>query len=57
MPRRLEMALRKEAEEKFPGDKEQQDTYVYGYMNKHHLLRKDKKKKRKNDPDEHDYRD
>lgn len=38
MPKKLERKLRKEAREKFPGDKERQDQYVYGTMNKLGLL-------------------
>lgn len=47
MPKKLERKLRKEAREKFPGDKERQDQYVYGTMNKLGLL--DKKKQDKKD--------
>ncbi len=32
MPKEIEDKLKKEAEEKFPGDKRRQDTYVYGTM-------------------------
>lgn len=45
MPKKLEADLRREAEKKFPGDKERQDRYVYGYLNKHHLLRMRRGKK------------
>lgn len=33
MPKWLEDKLKKEAIEKFPGDKERQDSYVYGTLN------------------------
>lgn len=32
MPKELEEKLKKEAAEKFPGDKERQDKYVYGTL-------------------------
>ncbi len=32
MPLDLEIKLRREAEEKFPGDKKRQDAYVYGAL-------------------------
>lgn len=38
MPKKVERRLRKEAREKFPGDKEKQDHYVYGTMNRLGLL-------------------
>lgn len=38
MPKKLERKLKKEAKEKFPGDKEKQDQYVYGTMNKLRML-------------------
>ncbi len=34
MPKAMEDALKKEAKEKFPGDKEQQNKYIYGKMRK-----------------------
>lgn len=34
MPEKMERALRKEAQKKFPKDKERQDRYVYGKMRK-----------------------
>jgi hypothetical protein len=34
MPKKVERKLRREAREKFPNDKEKQDAYVYGTMNK-----------------------
>jgi hypothetical protein len=34
MPKEIEDRLKKEAEKKFPGDKERQDAYVYGTMNR-----------------------
>ena len=34
MPKELEEKLKREALEKFPGDKERQDAYVYGTLNK-----------------------
>lgn len=55
MPRKLERKLKQEAKEKFPDNKEHQDAYVYGTMNKLGFLHKNKKKK--NDADEHDHRD
>lgn len=38
MPKKVERALKKEAKRKFPGDKERQDAYVYGTMNKLGML-------------------
>jgi hypothetical protein len=32
MPKELHDKLKREAEEKFPGDKERQDRYVYGTL-------------------------
>ena len=32
MPEELERKLRAEAEQKFPGDRERQDRYVYGAL-------------------------
>lgn len=46
MPKKLERKLRKEAREKFPGDKEKQDQYVYGAMKNLGLLHKDKEGKK-----------
>lgn len=43
MPRRMEKALKLEAMKKFPGDKERQDRYVYGTMNKLGKLKKQAK--------------
>lgn len=40
MPKKLERKLKREARKKFPGDKERQDAYVYGTMNKLGLLHK-----------------
>ena len=34
MPKQLEDRLKREAAKKFPGDKERQDRYVYGTLNK-----------------------
>lgn len=34
MPKALENKLQREAAQKFPGDKERQDAYVYGTMRK-----------------------
>lgn len=34
MPKKLHEELKKEAKKKFPGDKERQDAYVYGTLNK-----------------------
>lgn len=34
MPEELERKLRREAEEKFPGDQKRQDAYVYGALRK-----------------------
>jgi hypothetical protein len=34
VPAELERRLKREAEKKFPGDKERQDRYVYGTMNR-----------------------
>jgi hypothetical protein len=34
MPTAVEAKLRKEAEEKFPGNKQRQDAYIYGTMRK-----------------------
>jgi hypothetical protein len=34
MPKELEKVLKKEAREKFPGDKERQNAYVYGTLRK-----------------------
>jgi hypothetical protein len=34
MPKALEQRLRREAEKKFPGDRERQDAYVYGTLRK-----------------------
>lgn len=39
MPKAVEDKLRREAEEKFPGDKERQDRYVYGTMRRQGLLK------------------
>ena len=44
MPRKVERRLRREAERKFPSDKEKQDAYVYGTMNKLGLLKHKKEK-------------
>lgn len=57
MPRKLERKLREEAKSKFPEDKDAQRRYVYGTMNKLGFLKGKKKEEKKNDPDEHDYRD
>lgn len=44
MPKQVEERLRREALEKFPGDQERQDRYVYGTMhNKLHWTRGKKK--------------
>lgn len=32
MPKQAERRLRREAQRKFPGDREQQDRYVYGTL-------------------------
>lgn len=32
MPKEIEDKLKKEAEQKFPGDKRRQDAYVYGAL-------------------------
>lgn len=34
MPTEIESKLRKEAETKFPGDKERQNAYIYGTLRK-----------------------
>ena len=34
MPEELERKLRQEAKQKFPGDKERQNAYVYGALRK-----------------------
>jgi hypothetical protein len=34
MPEKMHRALKKTAKKKFPKDKERQDRYVYGTMNK-----------------------
>lgn len=34
MPEKAEKALKKEAKEKFPGNKRRQDKYVYGGLRK-----------------------
>lgn len=34
MPEEIERQLRAEAEQKFPGDKERQDAYVFGTLRK-----------------------
>jgi len=34
MPKAVEEKLRKEAERKFPGDKERQNAYIYGTLRK-----------------------
>lgn len=57
MPKKVERRLRREAEEKFPGDKERQDTYVYGELNNLGLMHGNKTVKKKHDDDEHDYRE
>lgn len=44
MPRKLEERLKREAKEKFPGDKEKQDAYVYGTLRVSKKRRKRKKK-------------
>lgn len=44
MPKAAEDALKKEAKKKFPGDKKQQDKYVYGAM-RHKLGWKPKKQR------------
>lgn len=41
MPKRLERKLNRRARRMFPGDKERQDRYVYGTMNKLGLLHKE----------------
>lgn len=41
MPKRLERKLKRRARQMFPGDKERQDRYVYGTMNKLGLLHKE----------------
>jgi len=42
MPKHVERKLRMQARKKFPGDKEKQDTYVYGTMEKLGLMPKKK---------------
>jgi hypothetical protein len=32
MPKKMERALKQRAKERFPGNREQQDRYVYGRM-------------------------
>jgi hypothetical protein len=56
MPTKVEEKLRKEAEEKFPGDKPRQDRYIYGTMR--HLGWKPEREKKKEDDDvgDHEYR-
>lgn len=44
MPKKVERKLKREARKKYPGDKEKQDQYVYGTMNKLGLLKHDKDK-------------
>lgn len=34
MPKQVEASLRKEAEKKFPGDKQRQNAYIFGTMRK-----------------------
>lgn len=34
MPKAVEEKLRKEAERKFPGDKQKQNAYIYGTLRK-----------------------
>jgi len=50
MPKKVERRLWREAREKFPGDREKQEHYVYGTMNKlgmlshHHKVEQEKHK-------------
>lgn len=44
MPRKLEEKLKREAKEKFPGDKQKQDAYVYGTLR---AVKRTQQKKRK----------
>jgi hypothetical protein len=43
VPRRIEEKLRREAEQKFPGDKEKQNAYIYGTLRKIGWKPKEKK--------------
>jgi hypothetical protein len=43
MPKSLERKLRREARRKYPGNKDRQDAYVYGTMNKLGLLKPEEK--------------
>ena len=47
MPKELERQLRKEAQQKFPGDKKHQDAYVWGTMQNAGLLSSNRKKGKK----------
>lgn len=44
MPKALEAKLKREAKEKFPGDKERQDAYVYGTLRANKMRKKRKKR-------------
>lgn len=46
MPKHVERKLRVEARRKFPGDKEKQDAYVYGTMQKLGLMPKKEEAKK-----------
>lgn len=52
MPKEIEDKLKREAEKKFPGDKERQDRYVYGTLQRienHPYFRKVGGKKREHE--------
>ena len=46
MPAKMEKELKAEAKKKFPGNKERQDHYVYGTMNKLGYMHGNKKTKK-----------
>ena len=47
MPIKMERRLKKKAKQKFPGNKERRDAYVYGPMRKTGWIPSTQKKKRK----------
>ena len=47
MPKELEDKLKREAKKKFPNDKERQDRYVYGTLNREKQDAAHRKKRRK----------
>lgn len=47
MPKELEDKLKREAKKKFPNDKERQDRYVYGTLERHKQDEKHRQKRRK----------